>query len=351
MIRHLLLLIAICFPFALATGERPGAHEAFLRDEADAELNRVYKEVIATLPPQRRVVLRDEERAWIKSRDEEASRRAHASAVGGSAYRVEYLNALTDLIRKRTAELQSRMTERIGQTAFDATMPSSSVESPSDSAAPVGQPTPAGKDASSGDPLITAGAERFVVGGLTVGAVPSQVVSFLASKGLRPSGERQLSYMQGARTVQRVNYVAKESYSNRKTGLEEVKAELSFTPPARTAGGVFPLVYAISYETHYGEGLTVDEIKADLKSRYGLPETDSNGLPPFLRWYAAGKGEDTFGAIAEAHIIPAPNPGGLGTLRLWVQDNSFRGHAIDSARAHLDEIDAQRSKDKTKPSY
>ncbi|KQV55939.1 MULTISPECIES: lysozyme inhibitor LprI family protein [unclassified Caulobacter] len=43
---------------------------ADLLDVEDARLNRVYKAVIRRLPPARQAALRDEQRGWIKGRDE-----------------------------------------------------------------------------------------------------------------------------------------------------------------------------------------------------------------------------------------------------------------------------------------
>jgi Lysozyme inhibitor LprI len=349
MIRHSLLLITICLPFALAIGERPGTREALLRDEADAELNRAYKGLMATLTPQKQVALRDEERAWIKSRDEEASRRAHGSAVGGSAYRVDYLNALTDLIRKRTAELRSRLTEGTGKATFDATMPppdadTSSVSAPS-TAAPAEDATATAQATPSGGFLVTPGAERFVMGGISVGAPPLEVVRFLASKGLHPTGQREWSYARGDKTIQKIDYVAKESYTNGKIGLEELQVSLSFTPPFPTPRGVVSLVYEISYDTHYGEGVSVAEVKADLKKRYGEPTSEADGFPnPFLAWRPPN-------INASAFIIPAPNPGTVGTLRLGIRDNGLFNAGVARAKAHLDQLDAERNKDTTKPSF
>lgn len=206
--------------------------------------------------------------------------------------------------------------------------------------------------APSPESLITPGAERFVVGGLSVGATPLQVIRFLSAKGLHPTGERQWSYAQGAKTVQKVNYVAKESYSNGKTGLDEVKAELSFTPPFPTSNGVFSLVHDIWYETHYGEGVSVTQIKTDLQNRYGSTKDSSDGFPcPFLRWGIRGKSYASVDVNVQAFICPAPNPGAVGTLRISILDNGLLGEAMTRARAHLDQVDSERNKDTTKPSY
>lgn len=86
---------------------RPGTEEAANKDRADAELNGVYKQRMASLNPSQQKRLLAEELAWIKWRDTEAARVAHLSSVGGSAYRVDFLNALTDLIKKRTESLRS----------------------------------------------------------------------------------------------------------------------------------------------------------------------------------------------------------------------------------------------------
>ena len=95
------------------TWVRPGTEEAATRDQADAELNQVYKNLMFSLNPAQQTKLRDDERTWIKWRDAEAARIAHTTSVGGSAFREDYANAMTDLIQKRTKMLKAQETGNI----------------------------------------------------------------------------------------------------------------------------------------------------------------------------------------------------------------------------------------------
>lgn len=88
----------------------PGTEEQADVDRANAEINRVYKHLMSTLDPQQQKVLREEERAWIKWRDAEADRIARSTSSGGSAYRVDYLDAMLNLIKQRTAILKDYRT-------------------------------------------------------------------------------------------------------------------------------------------------------------------------------------------------------------------------------------------------
>lgn len=90
-----------------STWQRPGTNENQLLDQAHAEIDQVYKALLNSLNTAQQEVLRKEEREWIKWRDSEAERIAHKSSIGGSAYRVDYLNAMTGLVRKRTQYLRN----------------------------------------------------------------------------------------------------------------------------------------------------------------------------------------------------------------------------------------------------
>ena len=75
------------------------------RNQADAELNAIYKKLMASLTPAQQKQLRDEERAWIKWRDTQADRLAIQSNAPGGDYLTNNLNAMTGLIQKRTQAL------------------------------------------------------------------------------------------------------------------------------------------------------------------------------------------------------------------------------------------------------
>ena len=86
--------------------QRPGTKEKAAVDQANAELDRVYNEIMGRLRPQLQKALREEELTWIKWRDEEIARLV-GPPRGGSGYRMDSLEALLALVQKRTAELKS----------------------------------------------------------------------------------------------------------------------------------------------------------------------------------------------------------------------------------------------------
>ncbi len=104
-----ILLIAIATaaaPMATCFGQRPGTEEAADVDRANAEIDRVYKNLMSVLDEQQQTALREAERAWVVWRDAEANLMARFTSEGGSAYREDHLTALTTLIDQRTAVLK-----------------------------------------------------------------------------------------------------------------------------------------------------------------------------------------------------------------------------------------------------
>ncbi len=90
--------------------DRPGAAEEEAVESANEEIGKVYKQLLSQLDSEGKTDLREEERAWIKWRDQEAERIAKdGGAVGGSAYRVDFLTAELKLIQQRTEELRKRL--------------------------------------------------------------------------------------------------------------------------------------------------------------------------------------------------------------------------------------------------
>lgn len=86
---------------------RPGAEEAAEVDRANGDIDEVYKGLMSKLDPEGQKSLKEAQRAWIKWRDAEADLIARlGGAVGGSAFRVDYSNALTKLIQQRTEVLK-----------------------------------------------------------------------------------------------------------------------------------------------------------------------------------------------------------------------------------------------------
>jgi uncharacterized protein YecT (DUF1311 family) len=75
---------------------------------ADAELNRVYRDVSAHLDAGRRTKLRDAQRAWLRYRDAHCAFMASESE-GGTLETVERLSCLADATRTRTRELRQAL--------------------------------------------------------------------------------------------------------------------------------------------------------------------------------------------------------------------------------------------------
>lgn len=70
----------------------------------DDELNTIYQLIKKKLPEEKFFVLRDEERQWIKDRDEN-SELAASQYAGGTMEGLEYMAVMTDLTRERTYDL------------------------------------------------------------------------------------------------------------------------------------------------------------------------------------------------------------------------------------------------------
>lgn len=70
----------------------------------DDELNTIYQLIKKKLPEEEFVKIRDEERQWIKDRDDK-SELAASKYAGGTMEGLEYMAVMTDLTRERTYEL------------------------------------------------------------------------------------------------------------------------------------------------------------------------------------------------------------------------------------------------------
>ena len=121
------LFAFVSFPVGDARAEEkfepPGTKEQAAVDQANKELDRVYGELMAKFgnPKERtgdpdaeseKTSLRDAQRAWIKWRDAEAMYIArHGGAVGGSALRVDFVDAQLKLINERLAVLKAYLAQ------------------------------------------------------------------------------------------------------------------------------------------------------------------------------------------------------------------------------------------------
>lgn len=75
-------------------------------DQADADLNRVYKEVLAQLSPKGVTALKESQRAWLIFRDKTAEAYG-ASEEGGSNENVMFIRCSAAITRNRIKELKA----------------------------------------------------------------------------------------------------------------------------------------------------------------------------------------------------------------------------------------------------
>lgn len=91
----------------------PGSEELAAVDRANAEIDAVYAQLRKKLEPEESKSLQEAQRAWIKWRDAEADLIARlGGGIGhGSAFRVDFANAQTKLIKERTEVLKKYLAE------------------------------------------------------------------------------------------------------------------------------------------------------------------------------------------------------------------------------------------------
>ena len=78
---------------------------------ADADLNRVYQQLVAKLEPEEKVQLKDAQTAWLKYRDSNCE--FVADQYKGGSIRPMILGlCLADVTRNRTAELKAQIKDR-----------------------------------------------------------------------------------------------------------------------------------------------------------------------------------------------------------------------------------------------
>ena len=136
------LLIPILIPVARIYAQTQAGMNASARAEfvqADAELNKTYQSVLAKLPTvESKQKLREEQRAWVGSRDAEAARAPKETDGGSMAPTLRY-ETMTRLTRDRIKELNNRVDHGTQNGANPAesdatTSPSSTPESTSEQA-------------------------------------------------------------------------------------------------------------------------------------------------------------------------------------------------------------------------
>lgn len=79
--------------------------------EVDAELNKVYKQLMSKLEDEgHKLALKSAQQAWIKYRDTNCEYEAYLNR-GGTIYPAVYTGCLTRMTKARTTELQELMKE------------------------------------------------------------------------------------------------------------------------------------------------------------------------------------------------------------------------------------------------
>ena len=106
-----LLLLTLCATPALAQNQfemNRQAEASFAK--ADAELNRVYAKVIATLDDESKPELKAAQRAWVAFRDAQATFEMNQEARGGSMAPMIYAGVRATLTKARIAQLKELLT-------------------------------------------------------------------------------------------------------------------------------------------------------------------------------------------------------------------------------------------------
>jgi uncharacterized protein YecT (DUF1311 family) len=77
--------------------------------QADRELNDVYKQAMSTLSRSRQYDLRRQQRAWLKSRDPQCRKKADEEGAGGSIWPLLYEGCRAEATRRRVDELRQML--------------------------------------------------------------------------------------------------------------------------------------------------------------------------------------------------------------------------------------------------
>ncbi len=126
------------------------AREDFAR--ADADLNKTYQAALKKLPDAgSKQKLKEAQRAWIASRDAEATRAADEVRGGSMAPTLRY-ETMTELTRQRIKQLETRLTSNAAPDEKDASTPSPKPTATSSASAQESDKEPAAPNPSSVSP-------------------------------------------------------------------------------------------------------------------------------------------------------------------------------------------------------
>ena len=109
----LIALLLLCFcnnSFAQTQMEMNQTANASFK-KADAELNKVYKQLIAMLDQSEKPLLIQAEKDWVKFRDSHCKFEA-SQYEGGSIQPLIYSTCLEELTKKRIAQIKASIKER-----------------------------------------------------------------------------------------------------------------------------------------------------------------------------------------------------------------------------------------------
>lgn len=110
---YFISLLLLCFcnnSFAQTQGEMNEIANASYK-KTDAELNKVYKQLMAILDQNEKPLLIQAEKDWVKFRDSHCTFEA-SQYEGGSIKPLIYFNCLEESTRKRIIEIKASIKER-----------------------------------------------------------------------------------------------------------------------------------------------------------------------------------------------------------------------------------------------
>ena len=108
-----LVLFALCVTPVFAQSQQEMNREAEASfTKADAELNRVYAKVIATLDDESKPELKAAQRAWVAFRDAQATFQMNQEARGGSMAPMIYAGVRASLTKARIAQLKELLNDK-----------------------------------------------------------------------------------------------------------------------------------------------------------------------------------------------------------------------------------------------
>jgi len=185
--------------------------------------------------------------------------------------------------------------------------------------------------------------ERFDIRGLRLGMQRDEAESLMRSLGLQTSDRSNTLTARGEKSVRETSYISSQTFSNGKEEDAKTQMTIEYTPPAPTPRGIASLVWRFEYGTRYGEGLSFDDLAADLEKKYGAPS--ERGVPNRLQWVAARDCALNF------ICTPPSTAGERGYFLLAAQDFSLLWRAQAASAKYLDSEDAKRPKDTTRPDF